>query len=85
MPALTVKDIPSQEIAFKRYAESGSWQCSKGGAHFWLPTEGKTWRCRKCGQPREFHCPDYVWNDRMDVGALFGVKGLFDAMQRSLV
>jgi len=85
MPAISVKDIPSRDIGFKRYVESGSWQCSKGGAHFWLHIEGKDWRCRKCGRPGHFDYPEYVWNDRMDAGKLFGVSGIFDKMQRSLV
>ena len=85
MPAVSIKDIPSRDIGFKKYVESGSWQCPKGGAHFWLHIEGKAWRCQKCDQPKDFQCPDYAWNDRMDAGKLFGVSGIFDTMQRGLI
>lgn len=85
MGSTSVKDISAQEIGFRKYIDSGSWQCPKGGAHFWVHSEGKTWWCRKCDQTREFDCPDYVWNDRMDGGALFGVSGIFDKMLRGLV
>jgi len=85
MGSTSVKDISAREIGFRKYIDSGSWQCPKGGAHFWLHIEGKNWRCRKCGQPGHFDCPDYAWNDRMDAGTLFGVSGIFDNMLRGLV
>lgn len=82
--SISVKNIPSRDIGFKKYVESGSWQCPKGGAHFWLHIEGKTWRCGKCHQPRDFDCPEYVWNDRGDARTPFGVSGIFDIMQKGL-
>lgn len=83
MPALSIHHEKPRDIEYNNYLKSASWQCSEGGAHFWIHAHGKTWHCQKCGQPREFHCPDYAWNDRMDASVVFGVSGLFDVMQRS--
>ena len=82
MPALTINQAQSGDMVFRRYVESGSWQCPEGGAHRWVEM-GKgsgVYRCSKCKQAREFQVPEYVWNDKID--ALFGVSGAFDALQR---
>ena len=79
----SIKPDKAYHLGDRCYADSKVWQCRAGGAHFWILIEGATWQCRKCGDTREFHCPDYVWNDRMDRLTFFGVSGLYDAMQRS--
>jgi len=62
--AITVSNNkPTNAVAFKRYVESGVWQCPKGGAHRWAHVISITWRCTKCNIAREFPCPDY--DDRM--------------------
>jgi len=56
---------PTNAVAFKKYVESGVWQCPKDSAHRWIPFEGNTWICTKCENTTEFPCESYDYDDRM--------------------
>jgi hypothetical protein len=87
MPKSSTTVIPSAEKEYRRYIESGSWQCLKGGAHRWVEVVKGTgvYKCGKCNQAREFKTPEMAFNDGYGGGLMFGVRGAFDALQRGLV
>jgi len=79
----------SEAVNYRRYVESGTWRCPKGGAHKWVEVVAGTgvYRCGKCKHTREFRTPEIAFTgpDSCGGGAIFGVHGVFDAMQRGYV
>lgn len=78
-------DKPSNAIMFRRYVESGVWQCPTGGAHRWIHAFGITWRCTKCNMAREFPCPDYDYDSAMSTAMYWDSCRDLDRLARGLV